>query len=146
MTIAAAVIDVETATNTPNNPSRRRVLSLQIGDYGIIAFAAALALISACIVYGGQNDTLTITIKGRDDKWTFPLDAQETLSVPGPLGDTLVEIRQGKAHILSSPCTNQNCIAAGFIRARGQWIACLPNGVMVSVEGMNTEGIDGAVW
>jgi hypothetical protein len=139
-------MDADTAALVPNKPLRRGFLSLQIGDYGIIVLAAVFTLISAYIVYGGQNDALTIAIKGGNNKWTFPIDAQENLSIPGPLGDTLVEIRQGKARILSSPCANQNCIAAGLIHARGQWIACLPNGVIVSVEGIDTEGVDGAVW
>jgi hypothetical protein len=139
---------VETATNTPNNPPRRRALTLKIGDYGVIALAAALTLISAFLVYGGQKDALTIVIKGRDGKWTFPINAQETVRISGPLGDTVVEIRQGDAQILASPCANQNCIAAGAIHARGQWAACLPNTVMVSVEGntADTEELDGAAW
>jgi hypothetical protein len=120
-------------------------LSLKPGDYGVITIAVVLVLISACIVYGGQKNALTITIKGSDGKWTFPVNAQETVRIPGPLGVTLVEIRQGEAHILSSPCANQSCIAAGSIHVRGQWIACLPNKVMVSVEGA-TAGLDGAAW
>ncbi|MDR2095063.1 MAG: NusG domain II-containing protein [Treponema sp.] len=143
------MLTAETAINPVINPSdtapRRSVLSLKPGDYGVIAVAAVLIMVSACIVYGGRQDALIFTIKGRDGTWTFPVDAREIVRIPGPLGDTLVELRRGEARILSSPCANRSCIAAGSIHAGGQWIACLPNNVMVSVEG-RAQGLDGAAW
>jgi hypothetical protein len=71
----------------------------------------------------------------------------------------VIEIGDGRARVLASPCTNQTCVASGTIHSRGQWIACLPNGIFVSVESAgsgpgaqdaagergSTE-LDGAVW
>lgn len=55
--------------------------------------------------------------------------------MPGPLGDTLVEISGGQARVVSSPCRNQTCVAMPPVRRHGQWTACLPNQVMISVDG-----------
>ncbi|MDR1239127.1 MAG: NusG domain II-containing protein [Treponema sp.] len=112
-------------------------------------FAALIIIFLAFIpIYSGAGAQNTIKLKGEAGAWVFPQEAEETLTVPGPLGDTVVEIHGGRARVLSSPCQNQTCVAAGTIHARGQWIACLPNRVLVSVEsssGEDTE-IDAAAW
>jgi hypothetical protein len=130
-------------------------------DYGVCVLALALVAGSAALVYSGSGDQDRITLKGDGGNWVFPRDAAETVAVPGPLGDTVVEIRDGQARIVSSPCTNQTCVAAGSIHARGQWLACLPNRVLVSVNGEGAasgtvksadgnaplaDEVDGAVW
>jgi hypothetical protein len=103
----------------------------------VVCLVSALALISFSLIplSGGRGDRNTIRLKGEGGVWVFPLDAEETVAVPGPLGDTVVEIRGGRARVLSSPCQNQTCVAAGSVHTHGQWVACLPNRVLVSVEG-----------
>jgi hypothetical protein len=120
-------------------------------DYVCLVLALALVLLAFIPVYGGAGDQYTINLKAEGGTWVFPRDAEETVRVPGPLGDTVVEIRDGRARVLSSPCQNQTCVAAGYIHAHGQWTACLPNRVLVSVEGREKrsgEGaeVDAAAW
>jgi hypothetical protein len=63
------------------------------------------------------------------------------------LGDTLVEIRGKAVFIEASPCRNKTCIAAGSIDKPGQWLACLPNEVFVSIEGRRAdEGLDATAF
>jgi hypothetical protein len=120
-------------------------------DYVCLLAALALILAAAIPVYGGAGDQYTISLKGEGGAWVFPRDAEETVTVPGPLGDTVVDIRGGQARVLSSPCQNQTCVAAGAIRRHGQWTACLPNRVLVSVEGRGKRSgedaeVDAAAW
>jgi hypothetical protein len=121
--------------------------------FDVVCFLLALIVIFLAVipVYGGAGDQDAISIKGESGTWVFPLDAEETVAVPGPLGDTVVEIRGGRARVLVSPCQNQTCVAAGSIHAHGQWTACLPNRVLVSVEGRGKKSeqgaeIDAAAW
>jgi hypothetical protein len=123
--------------------------------FDLVSFALALLLIFLAIIplYGGGGGRASVKLKGEGGTWVFPQDAEETVTVPGPLGDTVVEIRGGRARVLSSPCQNQTCVAAGYIHRHGQWTACLPNQVMVSVEGNSgasgaEEGgeVDAAAW
>jgi hypothetical protein len=59
----------------------------------------------------------------------------------------VVEISGGKARVLSSPCVNQTCVAVGHIHRQGEWAACLPNKVFVSIEGSaDDEALDAAAW
>jgi hypothetical protein len=104
-------------------------------DYGVSIAALVITALSALFIYAGTGVEEAVIIKGPQGSWVFPLEAKEILTVPGPLGDTVVELRNGEARVLSSPCANQTCVAAGRIHSRGQWIACLPNRVLLRVEG-----------
>jgi hypothetical protein len=109
----------------------------------VLILLAALTVLAGAAAYAGGGEA-AVTVKGPGGSWVFPPSAEETLRVPGPLGETVVELRGGRARVLSSPCTNQTCVAAGAIHSRGQWIACLPNRVLVSVSG--EAEIDAAAW
>jgi hypothetical protein len=113
-------------------------------DYGIFFLAVVLTVFAALGAYGGTGREFLI--RGPGESWVFPQKAEETVSVSGPLGDTVVVLRDGRARVLSSPCANQTCVAAGEIRLHGEWIACLPNRILVTVEGGGEEGVDAAAW
>jgi hypothetical protein len=92
-----------------------------------------------------------VTVQAEEGRWVFPLDAETQFVVHGPLGDTILELGENSARILSSPCANQTCVAQGSIHSHGQWLACLPNRVMVSVSGTSGEdsgsgGLDSIAW
>jgi len=100
----------------------------------VLALSAALTVAAALAVYRGSGNP-QVFVQGEGGAWIFPLDAVERLSVSGPLGDTVVEIRDGQARVLSSPCANQTCVSAGALSHQGQWAACLPNRVMLRIQG-----------
>ncbi|MDR2371179.1 MAG: NusG domain II-containing protein [Treponema sp.] len=112
-------------------------------DYAVLVLASILTLLAFVSAYSGGKDGDLVLVRGGGNNWVFPLSAGERLAVPGPLGETIVEIRGGEARIVSSPCTNQTCVAAGMIHTPGQWTACLPNRVMVSIP--ETDGSPDAV-
>jgi hypothetical protein len=121
--------------------------SLKPLDLVVIGVSAALIVFSAFMIYARPQGASQVMIQGGGRVWVFPLDAAETLTVPGPLGDTVVEIRNHQARVLSSPCANQSCVAAGHIRTGRQWVACLPNNVFVVIEGTDDDrAVDTTVW
>jgi hypothetical protein len=117
-------------------------------DFFAILLSLALILCSALGIYAGPDSRPQVRIRSAGQTWFFPLASEETLAVPGPLGDTVIEISRGGTRVVSSPCANQTCVAAGHIRRRGQWTACLPNKVLVVIEGGEdgAESIDAAAW
>ena len=116
-------------------------------DIPVIILAAALTVIVGLKAYGRGTDSLSVVVKGPDKTWIFPIEAAERVSVPGPIGETIVEIRDGRAAIVSSPCNGQTCVAAGEINKNGQWAACLPNRVSILIEGAaEADAIDAASW
>ena len=121
-------------------------------DFGIILPAFAVVAASFFFAYSGASSQSSISIKGENSEWIFPLDAEETVTIPGPLGDSVVEIHDGSVRFLASPCANQTCVASGSIDSQGQWAACLPNKVMLVIapEKHNSvrddNNIDASTW
>ncbi len=86
---------------------------------------------------GGQD-----AVQEAEQQWIYPLDTETTVRVPGPLGETVVEIADGTVRVVSSPCPEKICIKTGRISKPGQWIACLPNRVFISIRGRRSEQPD----
>ncbi|GHT78274.1 hypothetical protein FACS1894130_04570 [Spirochaetia bacterium] len=122
--------------------------ALKAYDVAVVGLAAALTVCSAVFVYGKGGADAQVIVQGSGRSWIFPPDAEERVVVAGPLGETVVEIRGGEARVVSSPCDNQICVVEGPVHAGGEWVACLPNGVFVLIEGRSHEDgeIDGSVW
>ena len=117
-------------------------LPVKIPDIFIIFLAAGLTVFSAYSVYVKPQGVSQVLIKGQGSEWTFQLDADETVVVSGPLGDTVVKIHGNRAWVESSPCENQTCVASGFVERQGQWAACLPNNVLLMIHGTGDEDVD----
>jgi len=116
-------------------------------DIPVIMLATALTVIIGLKAYGRGTNFLSVVVKGPDKTWIFPIETEERIYVTGSLGDTVVEIREGRAAIVSSPCNGQTCVAAGELSKNGQWAACLPNRVFILIEGAaDADAIDAASW
>jgi hypothetical protein len=70
-----------------------------------------------------------------DDKtaYVLPLGEDQVVTVEGPLGSSVVEVKDGKVHMKDSPCPRKICVNQGWTD-RGA-ITCLPNNVMIIVHG-----------
>jgi hypothetical protein len=75
----------------------------------------------------------------------FPLMTDRVAHVQGRLGTTEIEIKQGKARIVRSPCKLKICIKSGYIQYADRLSACLPNRVVVRIEGQNQRDLDAVV-
>ncbi len=77
-----------------------------------------------------QNGTVRIEEDGKP-VYLLPIDKDRIVSVDGPIGRTLVEIKDHKVRITESPCPNKLCIRQGWVE-KGALI-CLPNKVVVTI-------------
>ncbi len=109
--------------------------SLKPGDWLLLVFSAGLVLFLVFRSFGGAGSAALVRIEGSESSYVYPLDAEVELDVPGPLGLTHVHIHENQVWISDSPCTEKICIAAGEIHRRGDFVACLPNRVLVQIEG-----------
>ena len=131
----------------------KKKLPFKLFDIVVILLALGLTGFSAYSIYfqsRGGAAQVVIEGQGGRQRWIFPLSAEETVSVPGPLGNTIVKISEGQTWVDSSPCDNQVCVATGKLPGPisfMQFAACLPNNVMLIVEGHddNTD-TDSASW
>ena len=60
---------------------------------------------------------------------------RKQLEITGPLGTSIIEIRDRQVRFIDSPCRGKQCIMTGWLNKDGQLAACLPNGVTVQIIG-----------
>lgn len=72
-----------------------------------------------------------VVVNAAGVKYEYSASQNGTYSVAGDLGTTTFEIKDGRVRIIDSPCPNKTCINQGWHNP----LVCLPNKVMISVEG-----------
>ncbi|MCP3851296.1 MAG: NusG domain II-containing protein [Gammaproteobacteria bacterium] len=65
----------------------------------------------------------------------YQLNKNQIIRIEGQLGETLIEIKQGKARFIHSSCRNQLCVFHGWLSDAGATTACLPNQVSITLTG-----------
>lgn len=68
-----------------------------------------------------------------------PLDQPRQFALEGPLGTTQVTIDSAGVRIIESPCALKVCEGMGPVHRSGDIIACLPNKVLIQIEGGKEE-------
>lgn len=91
--------------------------------------AGDAALYAAVYQIGPDGNTLLTRIPLSDG------GGRRVIPVKGPLGVTHVEVDGTRVHVSDSPCPDQVCVQFGWLSAADDFSACLPNGVLVVVEG-----------
>ena len=59
----------------------------------------------------------------------------------GHKGDMVFEVKNGKIAAIESSCDKKICVHTGFISSPHEKIVCIPNRVVVSIEGSSLDGI-----
>lgn len=111
-------------------------------DFLIIAAALTAAVFLAIQVYSGNSASPVLVIESPDGRWIYPVDSTVETDIPGPLGMTHVVLENGAARITESPCPNRTCIASPPISRPGTWTACLPNHVLIRIDGNDPSALD----
>ncbi|MGN0905714.1 MAG: NusG domain II-containing protein [Bullifex sp.] len=93
-----------------------------------------ILIISILPLFSSQGDSSVVVIKAAGKTYRYSANQNQQISVPGVLGDTLVEIKEGKVRILSSPCPNHTCMR-GSISRYPESLVCLPNDVIIQIKG-----------
>ncbi len=99
------------------------------------------ALFRQLWVSGGQAHELHLHAQDGTQNW--PLEPARRIEVEGPLGHSVIEIRDGAARFLSSPCRQQICVRSGWHRHAGAVAACVPNRISFKLSGGGDSDYDG---
>jgi hypothetical protein len=108
---------------------------LRPGDW--LVAAAALTTVAALFPLawsGAAADRVIVRSAGRVFA-ELPLSRDRTLSVPGPLGASVIAVSGGKARIESDPSPRQYCVRQGWLQRAGDIAVCLPNQLSVELAG-----------
>jgi len=109
-------------------------------DVAVVVAAAALVGLSWATLWsgGGAGDRVLITAAGQP-AIEVSLAQDRVVRVSGVLGESVIEVRAGRARFTDSPCVGRYCVHAGWLSEAGDVAACLPNGVVAEIEGRSRE-------
>jgi hypothetical protein len=112
------------------------------GDVVLIAVLTVLSFagLGSMRLAGLSGNHAVVDVNGRRTL-ELPLDRDAEYSVMGPLGETVIEVRNKAVAIERSPCPRGVCMHMGWIRYPGELLVCVPNRVCVSIRGKTDSGL-----
>ncbi|WP_020678198.1 NusG domain II-containing protein [Geopsychrobacter electrodiphilus] len=111
-------------------------------DCWVICLLVSALLISLFLSLGRPPGEQVIVYTGEKIAFVGPLNQNRQLEFQGPLGKTEIEIKGGQVRVLASPCPRKICIGMGEVHRSGDLLACVPNRVVVRIEGEAAGGYD----
>jgi hypothetical protein len=122
-----------------------RRVPINRGDKILIGFLLLFSLASWSLVrhFIPQGAVAIVEVDG-DISCRLDLSVDTQRTVHGPLGETTIQVRRGQVRVTDSPCPHKICVRTGWIDRAGRMIVCVPNRVVVRIEG---EGeVDAVSW
>jgi hypothetical protein len=111
----------------------------------VLAVCALLVVVPSAVLVAAPADEsgrwVLLHAPGETSVLSLATDGDHT--VEGHLGPVTVEVRDGEARIVDSPCPEQRCVSAGAVAGRGTAAVCVPGGIVL--EPRTGEGYDGVV-
>jgi len=101
----------------------------------LLAAALMLLCLGSWAALGRRPPGAQLVIDSPGQSLRLPLDGDQVLFPQGPLGVSRVEVQGGRARFAASPCPEQRCVLQGWIHRQGETAACLPNRVVLRLEG-----------
>lgn len=76
------------------------------------------------------------------------VDLQHTqqISISGRLGQSIIEVSDGRIRFIASPCRNKQCIHVGWLTTTSDFVACLPNQVSIELHRFETTKFDAIAY
>ena len=111
-------------------------------DALVVIIVVAFAVMTAAFVYGkNRAETLTATVKHRGrvaaQVALSTLTEEKKITIDGQYHLTVTLTKDGVS-VTESDCPGQDCVHTGRITRAGQSIVCLPEQVVVTLEGKSS--------
>lgn len=108
---------------------------LKLGDGLIMLLGGIGVLLLTLKLWRGDLAEQAVIRSGGKVIKTVPLAIDQNITVPGPLGTTIITIEKRRARISSDPSPRQYCVRQGWLQQAGEIALCLPNQVSVELTG-----------
>ncbi len=106
-------------------------MKLKLWDIIIIFTALFICLCGFLLIPKANGRAKTAVIEYNGHRQEIILPAYEEINING----LTVKIDGFEASILSSDCPDKTCVKTGVLTLAGEKSVCLPNGVVLSLEG-----------
>ena len=105
-------------------------------DIILLIVLVLVGLASTAYVAMSRSGGDTVIIEQNGDLYgKYSLFEDRTITIEGKHSTNIVTIADGSVTMAKSTCKNQVCVRHGAIAATGESIICLPNRVVVRIEG-----------
>lgn len=105
------------------------------GDWALLGLFGVLVCALALHAWWSPAGDHVIVRAGGKVFAEISLARDGLIQVPGPLGQTSVEVARHRVRIAHDPGPRQLCVKQGWLSRAGQAALCLPNQVSVEITG-----------
>lgn len=120
-----------------------RLSMLTRNDRILIFSLVAIASFSFVKLFFVSNEGREALIKvGNGPVQRVSLKTDRRINLEGEKGRVVIEIKEGRVRAVESSCFQKICVNTGWINKPDQNIICLPNKVLVTIEGKESPKID----
>ena len=106
--------------------------------FGVIA---VLFLAMFFIKKNTVNGEAVVLIEG-EEYARYALSENQTIAIPGLLGENVLTIEDGSAYMSSAVCPDKVCMGFGKIHYNTEMIVCRPGSIVVIVENGDVSEMD----
>jgi len=120
-----------------------RLSMLTRNDRILIFSLVAIASFSFARLFFAPYEGREVSVKvGNHPVQKVSLRMDKKINIEGEKGEVVIEIKEGRVRVVESSCFQKICVNIGWINKPGQNIVCLPNKVLVTIEGKESPKID----
>jgi hypothetical protein len=118
------------------NPIRKILAVLTSGDkilvVGLLLFSLVL---NYFLVFNSSDGKIAVIwVNGKEFK-RIKLSQEQKLEFAGTQGRFIVQVKENAVRMLESTCPDKLCLQMGAISKPNQVIVCVPNRVVIKIEG-----------
>ncbi|GLC78919.1 lipoprotein [Lacrimispora brassicae] len=115
----------------------KKLTVMQKRELILIAAILAISGLLSAVFYAGNRKAAELVVVTVDGKTVATLDLHKDtdMIIDGHGGTDHLVIKDGYASITEATCPDKVCVRTGRIHKSGELIVCLPNRVVVTIEG-----------
>lgn len=112
----------------------------------IIVLAMALSAMAVIHFAHSEGGAYVVVTMDNQEIGRYPLEEDGVYELTGyGGGHNELHVKDGKAFISNATCPDKLCVKQKEISLAGEMLVCLPNHIIVKIEGAEESGLDGVV-
>lgn len=108
---------------------------IRLLDYFILLIFLAVIGFAAMKVFTKKSGSRILMVQTQGERYAYLMEKNMRVEFSGPCGKSIIIIENEEAWFEHSDCENRVCVESGKISRPNQWAACLPNGIIIYIEG-----------
>jgi len=108
----------------------------------IIGLVTVVSLFFVKLFFISSEGSEALIQVGNSRTQRVSLRMDRRIEIKGEKGKAVIEVKDGRVRVVESSCFQKICVNTGWIDKPGQNIICLPNKVLVTIEGKESPKID----